>query len=88
MEITPILFLVVSIVLSISSIMFWSTQKFYKMALVFALGQLAALYLTLMRLDMSMRELMLVNSGFFAIAVIFAIVRNHSRINRALHTMN
>jgi hypothetical protein len=88
MEITPILFLVVSIALSISSTMFWSTQKFYKMALVFALGQLAALYFTLVRFDMSMRELMLVSSGFFAIAVIFAMVRNYRRFKRALQIMN
>lgn len=84
MDFISFVFIFVNVILFLGTETFWYQQKLYKIAVLFALLQLASAYLAIEYFQINFQQLLLVMLGYFAIAVFSASYRMRVRIKHTL----
>lgn len=79
MDFMSLVFIFVSVTLFLITEAFWSIQKLYKIAVLFAALQLASAYVAMQFFHLNVQQIVFVMLGYFFIAIFFANYRIRMR---------
>lgn len=83
MDFLSLVFIFVSVTLFLITEAFWSIQKLYKIAVLFATLQLASAYVAMQFFHLNVQQIVFVMLGYFFIAILFANYRIRMRFKKS-----
>lgn len=84
MDFTSILFIFINVTLFLGTETFWYQQKLYRITVLFAVLQLASVYLAMEYFHLTLQQLLLVMLGYYAITMLIVLYRMRMRVKNSL----